>query len=312
MGEVTVGLLHPGEMGAAVGQCLAGAGHQVLWVPEGRGAATSVRAAAAGLTGVGGGLAELVRRAGVIVSVCPPHAALDVARRVAGAGFGGVYVDANAISPATAREVAGLVEADGASYVDGGIIGTPPVAPGFIRFYLSGARAGEVRALFDGSLVDARVVDYEPRAGAGGIGARADAGGGAGGGGARSGAGGIGAASAVKMAYASWTKGTAALLLAARALARAEGVEETLLAEWGISQPGLDDRSARAAGSAAAKGWRWIAEMEEIAATMAAAGLPGGFHQAAAEIYRRFAPADSAGLEAGLDALVRNSPDRSD
>ncbi len=321
MGEVTVGLLHPGEMGAAVGQCLAGAGHQVLWVPEGRGAATSARAAAAGLTGVGGGLAELVRRAGVIVSVCPPHAALDVARRVAGAGFGGVYVDANAISPATAREVAGLVEADGASYVDGGIIGTPPVAPGFIRFYLSGARAGEVRALFDGSLVDARVVDYEPRAGAGGIGARAgaggigaraDAGGGAGGGGARSGAGGIGAASAVKMAYASWTKGTAALLLAARALARAEGVEETLLAEWGISQPGLDDRSARAGGSAAAKGWRWIAEMEEIAATMAAAGLPGGFHQAAAEIYRRFAPADSAGLEAGLDALVRNSPDRSD
>jgi hypothetical protein len=114
------------------------------------------------------------------------------------------------------------------------------------------------------------------------------------------------------MAYASWTKGSAALLLAARALARAEGVEETLLAEWSISQPGLDERSARAAESATAKGWRWIAEMEEIAATMAAAGLPGGFHQAAAEIYRRFSPADSAGKEAGLDVLVRNSPDRSD
>ncbi len=291
MGDSTIGLLHPGEMGAAVGQCLADAGHQVLWVPEGRGAATSARAAAAGLTGAGGGLAELVRRAGVIMSVCPPHAALDVARRVAGAGFRGVYVDANAISPATAREVAGLVEGGGASYVDGGIIGTPPVTPGFIRLYLSGPRAGEVRDLFDGSPVDARGVDHG--AGSGGAGE-------------------IGAASAVKMAYASWTKGTGALLLAARALARAEGVEETLLAEWGISQPGLDDWSARAAGSAAAKGWRWIAEMEEIAATMAAAGLPGGFHQAAAEIYRRFAPADSAGLEAGLDALVRNSPDRSD
>jgi hypothetical protein len=114
------------------------------------------------------------------------------------------------------------------------------------------------------------------------------------------------------MAYASWTKGTAALLLAARALARAEGVEETLLAEWGISQPGLEARSAGAAGSAAAKGWRWIGEMEEIAATMAEVGLPEGFHQAAAEIYRRFQPADVAGSEAGLDALVRNSPDRSD
>ena len=116
----------------------------------------------------------------------------------------------------------------------------------------------------------------------------------------------------MKMAYASWTKGTAALLLAARALARAEGVEETLLAEWGISQPGLDERSAAAAGAAAAKGWRWIAEMEEIAATMTAADLPAGFHQAAAEIYRRFSPTDPAGLEAGLDGLVRNSRDRSD
>ena len=145
-------------MGAAVGQCLAGAGHRVLWVPDGRSPATAARAAAAGLTGVGGGLAELVRRAEVIMSVAPPHAALDIARQVA--GFGGVYVDANAISPATAREVAGIIETGGASYVDGGIIGTPPVAPGFIRLYLSGPKAGDVRDLFDGSPVDARVVDH--------------------------------------------------------------------------------------------------------------------------------------------------------
>ena len=307
MDETTIGLLHPGEMGAAVGQCLAGAGHRVLWVPDGRSSATAARAAAAGLTGVGGGLAELVRRAEVIMSVSPPHAALDIARQVA--GFGGVYVDANAISPATAREVAGIIETGGANYVDGGIIGTPPVMPGFIRLYLSGPKAGDVRALFDGSLVDARLVDHELRAGAeAGVGAEAGAGAGVGAGGA----GGIGAASAVKMAYASWTKGTAALLLAARALARAEGVEDVLLAEWGISQPGLAERSAGAARAAAAKGWRWIAEMEEIAATMAAAGLPEGFHQAAAEIYRRFPPGDSAGKEAGLDALVRKNPDRSD
>jgi len=286
MGNLTIGLLHPGEMGAAVGQCLAGTGRPVLWIPEGRSPATGARASAAGLTAAG--LAGLIERSDIIMSVCPPGAALDVAREVT--GFGGIYLDANAISPATAREVAGLVEAGGASYVDGGIIGTPPVAPGFIRLYLSGPRAGEVCELFDSSPVDARVVDRE-----GWSGAEA-----------------VGAASAVKMAYASWTKGTAALLLAARALARAEGVEETLLAEWGISQPGLDERSARAAGSAAAKGWRWIAEMEEIAATMAAAGLPEGFHQAAAEVYRRYPPAGRAGEEAGMDALVRNSPDRSD
>jgi 3-hydroxyisobutyrate dehydrogenase-like beta-hydroxyacid dehydrogenase len=254
---VTIGLLHPGEMGAAVGQCLVRAGYQVLWVPEGRSAATAARAGAAGLTAADEGLAEVVRRSDVVVSVCPPHAVLGIARQVA--GFGGVYVDANAISPVTAREIARIVEAGGASYVDGGIIGSPPVAPGFIRLYLSGERAGEVQQLFAGSEVDARVIEGESCA-----------------------------ASAVKMAYASWTKGSGALLLAARALARAEGVEEVLLGEWAISQPGLAERSARAAGSAATKGWRWVAEMEEIAATMGAAGQPEGFHLAAAEIYRRY------------------------
>jgi Domain of unknown function (DUF1932)/NAD binding domain of 6-phosphogluconate dehydrogenase len=291
MREVTVGLLHPGEMGAAVGRCLAAAGHRVLWVPARRSPASKARAAAAGLTAASGGLADLIREADVIVSVCPPHAALEVAREVAGfglarqaAGFGGVYVDANAVSPATAREIARIVEAGGADYVDGGIIGTPPAAPGFIRLYLSGSRAGEVQRLFAGSEVDARVL----------------------GGGALS-EGALSrdtlvAASAVKMAYASWTKGSAALLLAARTLARAEGVEEALLTEWGISQPGLADRSGRAAGSAADKGWRWVAEMEEIAAAMVAAGLPDGFHLAAAEIYRRACAAGSA--DAILTALL--------
>ncbi len=273
-------------MGAAVGQCLTAAGHQVLWVPKGRGPASAARAEAAGLTGVD--LAELVGRAQVIMSVCPPQAALDTARQVAGSGFGGVYVDANAISPATAGEVAGIVAGGGAGYVDGGIIGTPPVAPGFIRLYLSGPRATEVGELFERSPADARVIDLGGQGGAvGAVGA-------------------VGAASAVKMAYASFTKGSAALLLTARALARAQGVEDVLLAEWGISQPGLEERSARAAGSAVSKGWRWDAEMEEIAVTMGAAGLPTGFHQAAAEIYRHSPHADGTAWEAGavLDAIL--------
>jgi hypothetical protein len=351
MGDViTIGLLHPGEMGAAVGECLVGAGHRVLWVPEGRSAATAARARTAGLTAADGGLAGVVRRSGVVMSVCPPHAALGIAREVAGFGFGEVYVDANAISPTTAHEVAAIVEGGGASYVDGGIIGTPPAAPGFVRLYLSGARAGEVARLFAGSDVDARVVgdgsgvDGSGAAGSGAAGSGA-AGSGAGSGawsgadgsgagsggwsgadgsgagsGGWSGADGSGAgsggwsgaagspfaASAVKMAYASWTKGSAALLLAARAMARAEGVEEALLGEWAISQPELADRSARAAGSAAAKGWRWVAEMEEIATAMAAAGLPDGFHLAAADIYRRSRHAPGPALEEVLAALRRH------
>jgi hypothetical protein len=95
------------------------------------------------------------------------------------------------------------------------------------------------------------------------------------------------AASALKIAYAAWTKGSAALLLAVRAFARSEGVEPTLTDEWQTSLPQLDDQSLLAARSALGKGWRWVGEMNEIADSFAAAGLPTGFHRAAAEIYRR-------------------------
>jgi len=286
-------------MGAAVGRCLRDRGHVVLWASAGRGSATAARAAVAGLIDAGT-VTEIASRCDVIVSVCPPHAALEVARKVAGAGFGGLYVDANAISPATAREVAAIVADGGADCVDGGIIGTPPVRPGFIRLYLSGPRADEVRQLFEDTPVDVRVVDHDGAE----IGAPQD------GTAAGQGVGGIGvvgSASAVKMAYASWTKGSAALLLAARALARAQGVEDVLLAEWGLSQPGLEERSARSARSATSKGWRWVAEMEEIAATMGAAGLPEGFGLAAAEIYRRSPHAEAAALDEVLEALRSGS-----
>ena len=272
MRQPTIGLLHPGEMGAAVGGCLAGRGLRVLWASAGRSAASAGRAAAAGLHD-GGDPGQLASQADVILSVCPPHAAVDVAR--AAAGFGGVYVDANAVSPATAREIASIAEAGGASFVDGGIIGSPPHAPGDARLYLSGQRAAEIAALFTGTPLDARVIGDDP-----------------------------GAASAVKMAYAAWTKGTAALLLAVRALASAEGVEEALLAEWQQSQPALTARSHAAARSAAEKGWRWVAEMEEIAAAMAADGLPDGFHQAAAGIFARVRRAAPESLDESATATV--------
>jgi 3-hydroxyisobutyrate dehydrogenase-like beta-hydroxyacid dehydrogenase len=254
-----VGLLHPGEMGAAVGRCLTARGHTVLWASQGRSAASADRAAAAGLADAGSA-AALAGRADVILSICPPHAGREVAASIT--GYGGIFLDANAISPQAAREVAGIAGGGGARCADGGIVGPPPgpgpAADGDTRLYLSGPWAAAVCDLFAGTAVDARIVE-----------------------------GGIGAASAVKMAYAAWTKGTAALLLAARALARAEEVEDTLVAEWALSQPSLAGRAVSAARSAAAKGWRWDAEMSEIAASMAAAGLPDGFHLAAAEIFRR-------------------------
>jgi 3-hydroxyisobutyrate dehydrogenase-like beta-hydroxyacid dehydrogenase len=250
----TVGLLHPGEMGAAVGAVLRASGHGVVWASAGRSGESRRRAEAAGLEDAGF-VSELVSRSDLIFSICPPHAALDVATSVA--GFRGVFVDANAVAPATARELAAVVEAGGGRGVDGGIVGPPPVQAGTTRLYLSGPAAATVSALFAGSRVDARVVSDE-----------------------------VGAASAVKMAYAGWTKGTAALLIAIRELAHREGVEAALLEEWSLSLPELSDRFRRAYRSAQTKGWRWVGEMEEIAVTFAAAELPDGFHLAAAEVFR--------------------------
>jgi hypothetical protein len=92
------------------------------------------------------------------------------------------------------------------------------------------------------------------------------------------------------MCYAAYTKGSTALLLAVRALAQAEGVTPALLDEWSISQPGLAKRSETMARGSAAKAWRFVAEMHEIADTFESAQLPGGFHRAAADVYQRIAP----------------------
>src|SRR5206468_8612765 len=91
--------------------------------------------------------AAVARASDVILSVCPPHAAVDLAKEVAALRFAGAFVDGNAVSPATAREIGGIVEKAGATFVDGGIIGPPPVKPGSTRFYVSGSRAERLARL---------------------------------------------------------------------------------------------------------------------------------------------------------------------
>src|SRR3989441_6773726 len=153
----TVGLLNPGEMGSMVGAAVRSAGARVLWAGEGRSTATRKRASDAGL-GDGGSVPSGVRAREVILSVCPPHAAVDVATQVAALRFAGTYVDGNAISPATAREIGGIVEKGGASFVGGGIIGPPPVKPGSTRFYVSGTSAERIAPVLTAGPLHAPVV----------------------------------------------------------------------------------------------------------------------------------------------------------
>ena len=258
--RITVGLLHPGEMGAAVGTTVVAGGMPCLWASAARSAATRARAREVGLEDAGT-LEAVVRASRVILSVVPPHGAADLARAVASLGFRGLYVDANAVAPATAREMGRVVEAAGARFVDGGIIGPATrTRRGVTRVYLAGPGATEVAALFRAGPLEAVVLDAPP-----------------------------GAASALKMAYAGWNKGGQALLAAIRAFALAEGVDAALLAEWKISKPDLPASSERAIHDNARKAWRFVGEMDEIARSLAAVGLPPAFHEAAREIFARLA-----------------------
>jgi 3-hydroxyisobutyrate dehydrogenase-like beta-hydroxyacid dehydrogenase len=253
----TIALLHPGNMGSTIGAAAATSGAKILWVSRERSAATRKRAARAGLVEAEN-LDDALAQSEVVLSVCPPHAAVDVAEQVAANRFTGIYVDANAVSRATAEHIGAIVARGGASYVDGGIIGSPVKQAGTTRLYLSGERAQEIAQVFANSMLDARAIGQQP-----------------------------GAASALKVAYAAWTKCTDAMLLAIRAYAAHEGVDDALLQEWRVSQPQLEKRCDRAAAVAVPKAWRYVGEMEEIAEAFAMAGLPDGFHKAAAELCAR-------------------------
>jgi 3-hydroxyisobutyrate dehydrogenase-like beta-hydroxyacid dehydrogenase len=250
-----VGLLHPGSMGAEVGAQLRRAGHDVAWVRAGRSTETARRAQAADLRPVPG-LKAMVGQCAVVVSLCPPGNAVEVARDVAKEGFTGLYVDANATSPAAAEWMRGIITDAGGKFVDGSVVGPPPVAGGTTRLFLSGPRAESVAELFDGTTLAAIPVGTR-----------------------------IGAASAVKMAYAGWTKATSALLLALRSYAQAWDVEDALVEEWERSLPELPDRSTDVAETVHRKAWRFVDELRFVADAMAESGLPPGFHTAAADVY---------------------------
>lgn len=252
---MTLGILHPGKMGSSVGHA-AGQKANVIWASEGRSDDTQARAASDSLTDVQT-LDALVTQSDIIMSVCPPHAAANVAKGVANRGFKGIYVDANAVAPQTASEVAKIVRASGASFVDGGIIGPPARQEGITRLYLSGQHAQDVKKLFEGTLLDTFIIGEALEA------------------------------SALKMAYAAWTKGSSALLLSVAALAKELAVEDALRQEWTLSQPQLEDRLEQVASRTPPKAWRFKGEMLEIAKTYQAAGLPNGFHSAASSLYER-------------------------
>lgn len=272
------GILHPGLMGVSVAVSIQKSGHDVYWVSDGRSSNTQQRAAEYKLRDAGT-LEELCSICDLIVSVCPPHAAEQVADQVIASGFHGVYLDANATSPERAVRIEKTMNAAGVTFVDGGIIGGPAWKSGETCLYMSGTEAEAVAAFFAKGALEVRVIGEF-----------------------------VGKASALKMCYGAYTKGTTALLSAILAASESLGVRLDLETEWGRSWGDFTEQTHQRVRRETAKAWRFEGEMEEIAATFASAGLPDGFHKAAAEIYHRTAgfkdSPEHPPLEAVLAALI--------
>ena len=255
----SIAILMPGDMGHGVGQALIAAGHAVHTALDGRSEHTRQLASRAGIRDAGS-VDAAVAGAELVLSILPPDRAEAQAQAVAGAmartANRPVYVDCNAVSPMTMRRVAGIMADAGAPVIDCGIIGLNPVkAPG-TRFYVSGPDCAPMLAL----VCDAIRVQA--------VGAE------------------IGRASSLKMVYAALTKGTAALQTALLLTALRLDVYDDLIREFEASQPGPLKAMRDRIPFLPADSGRWAPEMEEIADSFAAVGVPDGFHRAAAEIYR--------------------------
>ena len=257
---MNVGILHPGAMGVSVARSIRDGGHEVLWASEGRSTASRERANEHGLVDAGS-LSAVCDRSEIILSICPPEAASDLANSVVAAGFKGIFVDANAISPERMTAIDEQLSAAGISVVDGGIIGLPAWKAHKTWLYLSGKDAGVVADCAGAGLLQTQVVGSE-----------------------------IGKASALKMCYAALSKGTTALICAILATADELGVRDELSGHWDRDEAGLAQVREMKMRGVTEKAWRYVAEMEEIASTFEAVGQTDGFHKAAADVYRRLGP----------------------
>jgi 3-hydroxyisobutyrate dehydrogenase-like beta-hydroxyacid dehydrogenase len=254
-----IGILHPGEMGISIAVSAINSGHQVHWISRGRSEKSFTRAEKYHLTDTES-LWQLCQTCEVIICICPPHGAEDVAKSVIERGFQGCYLDANAISPQRAIKVGQMMEANGIHFIDGGIIGGPAWKPNETRLFLSGKYSSVVAGCFSKGPLETKVVGEE-----------------------------IGKASALKMCYAAYSKGTTALLAGILAAAESLGVRDELYQQWDMDDSNFSNQANRRVTRVTAKAWRFEGEMHEIAFTFQEAGLPNGFHEAAAEIYHRMA-----------------------
>ena len=276
----TVAIVAPGNMGAGVGARLTGNNVTVLTSLAGRSAESEKRAQAAGMRPV----ADVqLTEADFLLSIVPPGEALALAKRLApvltAANKKPVYVECNAVSPRTMLDIADVVGPTGCPFVGAGIIGPPPKSgTSNTKIYAAGPAAGVFMKLNDHGLI-VRILD-----------------------------GPLTAASALKMSYAGITKGFTALGAAMMLAATRGDSAAALKAELAESQPALLGYLTRQMPAMYPKAYRWVAELDEIAAFVGKDHPEHAMLEAAARLYERIAE-DVAGekKEIGeMDAFLKS------
>ena len=257
----TVGILSTGDMGHSVGRVLREGGFDVVTCLTGRSERTRQLAGEAGIRDIPE-MDDLVREVDLILAILVPDQTIPLARQVAASikrtGTQPAYADCNAIAPNTSKQIDEIISNAGGRYIDAGIIGGPPSQDEQTRFYASGPHE-DILTQLDGYGILVRPIGGE-----------------------------VGRASGIKMCYASVTKGTAALHTAVLTTAESLGLSRELLKELEESQ-GQRLQAMESIKTLSAKAFRWVGEMEEIAATYESAGVTSHFHQGAAEIFRMIA-----------------------
>ena len=255
----TIGIYSPGDMGHTVGEVLRKNGLRVITCLEGRSKRTQELSEKAGIKDVES-YTNFVNESDLILSIMVPAQASQAAEKIAEALLQTnttlAYADCNAIAPQTVRKIGEKIDSAGGIFIDASIIGPPPRTPGRTRFYVSGKSLDPFIILNNYGL-DVRPLGED-----------------------------VGLASAIKMCYASLTKGLTALCTELLTAAEKLGVSDALSAEFKLSQSALYERMENGIPGMPPKARRWIGEMEEISATFEHVGLTPHILAGAADMYR--------------------------
>ena len=268
--QFCIGFLHPGEIGSYLAKIASNNGYKVAWASEGRSEQTKSRAAKhkmIDLITVG----DLASISDVIISICPPHGASVTAEKISKSNFSGIYLEANAISPKSVKNLSKLLASKGIQTVDGALFGpfkNPNQKPMLV---LSGEQNEIISNIFFSDYLIIKTIGTE-----------------------------VGKASALKMCDSSLRKISLSLLFLTLALAEKQDVLEDLNWLLDNKKPEMPMNNSESI-LRSQKAWRFTGEMLELVKTFENSELTTSFALSANEVFSKI----PKGIYPSLDEIIK-------